>query len=274
MFGWVEPVYSTNNPIIPGANGFQVPISKPNLNNPRLTNPAPGLGGGKKNTNVSPGSSKPGRAPSGFRTPHKPLTQKPVKQNKFYGGAPGGSGSGSGSGSPTESSNQNTPDSKPSDQCKNLDGFNEGSKKKKKKNSSAIKREKVIEAYNNFLSKMERKGYKLNVSENRFLELSINPQTGDFDQKALFEAEGCLELEAKGIIKNLRRPERTIELDFVAERVASQETIFIDHKGLEDFGSLAAEKKIKVSHFPSHEEAAFNMGKSSIQQKKNVDWQR
>ena len=53
----------------------------------------------------------------------------------------------------------------------------------------------------------------------------------------------------------------------MAERLGSGETIFIDHKGMIDFGSLSA-KGIDISDFPSPESVAFNMGKKSIEQKK------
>lgn len=114
---------------------------------------------------------------------------------------------------------------------------------------------------------MNKKGYEVNISEDRFIELSTNPQTGEFDEKSIFETEGGLELEAKGMVNNLRRPENPkVDLDFVAERAGSGETIFIDHKGMIDFGSLS-DKGIDISGFPSHESVAFNMGKDSVDQK-------
>ena len=69
----------------------------------------------------------------------------------------------------------------------------------------------------------------------------------------------------------MRRPDNPkVDLDFVAERVGSGETIFIDHKGMIDFGSLS-DKGIDISGFPSHETShesvAFNMGKDSVDQK-------
>lgn len=59
---------------------------------------------------------------------------------------------------------------------------------------------------------------------------------------------------------------KIVDFDFVAERVGSGETIFIDHKGMIDFGSLS-DKGIDISGFPSHESVAFNMGKDSVDQK-------
>ena len=57
-----------------------------------------------------------------------------------------------------------------------------------------------------------------------------------------------------------------VDLDFVAERTDSGQTIFVDHKGMIDFGSLS-DIGIDTSGFPSHESVAFNMGKDSVDQK-------
>jgi hypothetical protein len=48
-------------------------------------------------------------------------------------------------------------------------------KKKKKKNSQQVSEQKVIERYQNFISEMNDKGYEVNISEDRFIELSKNP---------------------------------------------------------------------------------------------------
>ena len=45
------------------------------------------------------------------------------------------------------------------------------------------------------MSKMKKKGYEGNIgniSEDRFIKLSTNPQTGKFDEKSIFETEGGL----------------------------------------------------------------------------------
>jgi len=251
MFGRLDPANAKDNTIIPGAHGFKPPISRRNPNNPKLNNPA--LVGARQNTGkgVSPGANKPPRAPSGL-----------------YGGATGSGGSGSGS--PGDDSNPNNPrfNTKSSDQCQNPNYFNQAQKNKKKKNSRQVNKKRVIEAYQDFMSKMKKKGYEVNISEDRFLELSTNPQTGQYDEKSIFETEGGLELEANGMVNNLRRPDNPkVDLDFVAERVGSGETIFIDHKGMIDFGSLS-DKGIDISGFPSHESVAFNMGKDSVDQKR------
>jgi hypothetical protein len=98
----------------------------------------------------------------------------------------------------------------------------------------------------------------------------MNPQTGKFDIKSVFEVEERgPELEAKGKITNLRRPDNPkVDLDFVAEYVDSGETIYIDHKRMIDFKTLLDQGR-QISHFPSHETVAFNMGKDSIKQKRN-----
>jgi hypothetical protein len=118
------------------------------------------------------------------------------------------------------------------------------------------------------MSKMKKKGYEVNISEDRFLELATNPQTGKFDQKSIYRStDGGLQLEVTGVVKNLRRPDNPkVDLDFVAQRASSGETIFIDQKGMIDFVSLA-DKGIDISHFPSHESVAFDMGKKSVEQK-------
>ena len=145
-------------------------------------------------------------------------------------------------------------------------------KKKKKKNSREVSRERVSQAYQDFISKMNKKGYKdlKHISEDRFLELSTNPQSGVFDEKSIIEAEGGLQLEVQGKINNLRRLKNpdVVDLDFMAERAGSGETIFLDHKKMIDFGSLS-DKGVDISGYPSHETVAFNMGKDSVAQKGN-----
>ena len=50
------------------------------------------------------------------------------------------------------------------------------------------------------------------------------------------------------MVNNLHRPDNPkVNLDFVVERVGSGETIFIDYKGMIDFGSLS-EKRLRY-HF-------------------------
>lgn len=176
MFGGLDPANAKDNSIIPGAHGFKPPVLRPNLNNLKFNHPA--LGGARQNIDkgISPASNKPSRAPSGFRTPHKP-----VEKQSLYGGATGFGGSGSSSsGSPGDDSNPfNT---KFPNQCQNSNYFNQTQKKKKKKkNSRHVSKERVIQAYQDFMSKMKKKSCEVNISEDRFIQLSTNPQTGKFD---------------------------------------------------------------------------------------------
>lgn len=68
--------------------------------------------------------------------------------------------------------------------------------------------------------KMKKKGYKLDVFKNRFVELSMNPQTGQYNEQSIFETIGSLELETDGMIKNFRLPDNpSVNLGFMAERV-------------------------------------------------------
>ena len=140
-------------------------------------------------------------------------------------------------------------------------------KKKKKKNSTQVSKKIVIEAYQNFISEMNDKGYQANISEDRFLELSKNPQTGEFDEKSIFEVEGGLQGELEGLYSDLRRTNSPkVDLDFEATSVQTGQTIFVDHKGMIDFESLE-DKGIDTSSYPTHESVAFNMGKDSVDQK-------
>ena len=214
----------------------------------------------KASSSSSKSSTKPQRAPSGFYR----MPSNTAKNQGLFGGAtsisvsagsdPGGSANGS-----------NSNESQPSKQHYGV--YDQKKKKKKRKNSGEVSKERVLEAYQNFMSQMREKGYEVNVSEDRFLELSTNSQTGKFDEKSIFEAEGGLQGEAMGHYKNLRRIKNSgVDLDFTAELVDSGKTIFVDHKGMIDFGSLA-DKGIDISNFPSHETVAFNMGKDSVDQK-------
>lgn len=126
----------------------------------------------------------------------------------------------------------------------------------------------MIEAYQTFISEMNDRTCQINISEDRFVKLSKNPQTGKFDEKSIFEAEGGLQGEIDGLYSNLQRPNNPkVDLDFQATSARTGETIFIDHKGMIDFSSLIDKGK-NISSFPNHENVAFNMGKKSVEQKK------
>ena len=172
MFGGLASANAKDDMIIPGTHAFKTPISRRNPNNPNPSNPV--LGAAKKNTGkgVASGVNKPPRAPSGFRKPHKP-----VKKQGVYGGATGFGGSGNGSGNAGDNSNPKNPhfNKKSPDQCQNP---NYSSQAQRKKKSRQVNKNRVIKAYQDFMSKMKKKGYETNISEDRFLELSTNPQTG------------------------------------------------------------------------------------------------
>ena len=42
------------------------------------------------------------------------------------------------------------------------------------------------------MSNMKNRGYKLNIYEDRFIELDMNPQNDKFDEKLIFQTEGGL----------------------------------------------------------------------------------
>ena len=67
---------------------------------------------------------------------------------------------------------------------------------------------------------MNDKGYQANIPEDRFLELSTNPQTGVFNEKSIFEPERYLQGEVKSLYSNLRRTNNPkVDLDFEATNV-------------------------------------------------------
>jgi len=140
--------------------------------------------------------------------------------------------------------------------------------KKKKKNSQQVSEKTVIEAYQNFISQMSDKGYEVNISEDRFLELSRNPQTSAIDEKSLIEAKGGLQGEAQGMYTNIRRPSnKAVDLDFEID--SSKGYTHVDFKTPIDFQDLADKKGIDVSNFPSLETVAYNMGKKIPPQKED-----
>lgn len=107
----------------------------------------------------------------------------------------------------------------------------------------------------------------MDISENIFLELATNQQTGVFDEKTIFEAQGSLEGELKGFYKDVKHTTNPkVDLDYEVTCVKTGKRLFLDHKGMIDFGSLA-DQGINVANFPTHEEVAFKMGKDSVGQK-------
>ena len=83
--------------------------------------------------------------------------------------------------------------------------------------------------YENFMQEMSEKGYELECSQERFNELSTNPQTGSPDEKSLIEAKGGLQGEAQGMYKNIRRPSnKAVDLDFEID--SSKGYTHVDYK--------------------------------------------
>jgi len=114
--------------------------------------------------------------------------------------------------------------------------------------------------HENFMQKISEKGYKLECSQERFNELSTNPQTDSLDEKSLIEAKGGLQGEAQGMYKNIRRPgNKAVDLDFEID--SSKGYTHVDYKTPVDFQDLADKKGIDVSNFPSLQTVAYNMGK-------------
>ena len=115
---------------------------------------------------------------------------------------------------------------------------------------------------------MLKKGYKVDIFEERFLELGTNPKTGKFDVDSITEVKGGLQGEIQGLYTNLQRPTnpQKVDLDFQATDVKTGKPIFVDIKSMIDFQSLADEGR-EISYFPDHKSVAFTMGKKSVQQK-------
>ena len=212
--------------------------------------------------------SKLPRHESGFRV------YIPAKLNP-QGLFAAGNGKGSPDGNPN---NSGIPDFAPKKSNKNTrstgnDQFNlmlknARKKSKKSKNHNSVSKERVLEAYDEFVKKIKDKNLLYGVSKERFCDLCINLQTGCFDEKSIFEAQGGLQLEAQGLISNLERvSDGKIDLDFTCVLAETGEKIFLDHKGMIDFNQLAIDKNTDVSYFPTHESVAFNMGKDSFDQK-------
>lgn len=120
--------------------------------------------------------------------------------------------------------------------------------------------------YGNFMQEISKKGYELECSQERFNELSTNPQTSSPDEKSLIEAKGGLQEEAQGMYTNIRRPSnKAVDLDFEID--SSKGYTHVDYKTPIDFQYLADNKGIDVSNFPSLETVAYNMGKKIPPQK-------
>lgn len=115
--------------------------------------------------------------------------------------------------------------------------------------------------YRNFMQEISKKGYELECSQERFNELSTNPQTGSPDEKSLVEAKGGLQREAQGIYTNIRRPSnKAVDLDFDFEIDSLKGYTHVEYKTPIDFQNLADNKGIDVSNFPTLEKVAYDIG--------------
>ena len=122
--------------------------------------------------------------------------------------------------------------------------------------------------YKMFMEDISQKGIELECDQQRFNDLSVNQETGAIDEKSIFEAKGSLQGEGQKMYKNLRRPANPdVRLDFEAIDIKTGNPIFVDHKGMIDFQSLADQGK-NISRFPSHETVAYRMGQDIPSQKK------
>lgn len=138
MFEGLDPANAKNNPIIPRAYGFKPPRSRPNQNNLKLNNPLVGV-----RQNISKEVS------SGANQKLSDTIQICKKKQGLYARVTGFGESGSSS-SKSSADDSNPFNTKSSNQGQNPNYFNQIQKKKKK-------------------------GYDVNISEDRFIELSTNP---------------------------------------------------------------------------------------------------
>jgi hypothetical protein len=103
--------------------------------------------------------------------------------------------------------------------------------------------------------------------QQRFNDLSVNQETGAIDEKSIFEAKGGLQGEGQKMYTNLSRPANPdVRLDFEATDINTGKRIFVDHKEMIDFQSLADQGK-NISRFPSHEAVAYRLGQNIPSQK-------
>jgi hypothetical protein len=122
--------------------------------------------------------------------------------------------------------------------------------------------------YRMFREDMAQKGLEVECDQQRFNDLCVNQQLDVVDDKSVFEAKGCLQGEGEKLYKNLRRPTNPdVKLDFEATDIKTGKRIFVDHKGMIDFQSLA-DRGLDISRLQSHQETAFSMGQNIPNQKK------
>ena len=64
---------------------------------------------------------------------------------------------------------------------------------KKKKKSRQVSQEQIKQEYQNFIQKISVKGYKIDCTLGRFLELCTNRQTGELDKQSIVETKRGLQ---------------------------------------------------------------------------------
>jgi len=118
-----------------------------------------------------------------------------------------------------------------------------------------------------FMEDMDRKNIQVDSSLQRFSDLSLNQETRTIDFSSIFEAKVGLQAESLKIYSNLRCPVKLyVRLDFEARHVKTGTHIFVDHKGMIDFQSLAEQGK-DISKFPSHATLAYLIKQDNPSQK-------
>jgi hypothetical protein len=122
-----------------------------------------------------------------------------------------------------------------------------------------------------FMEDMANKKLYPDCDQQRFNELSINLEKGEFTEQSISEARGVLQAEAQGMFFNVRRPSNPkIKLDFEGDDIKTGAKIFVDHKAMIDFKSITLKARAKgrgIDGFPSHRQVAYDMGKDIVAQK-------
>jgi hypothetical protein len=122
----------------------------------------------------------------------------------------------------------------------------------------------LTQEYENFMWDMEGKGLQVNCDQQRFNSLA--QENGQITNNTVFETKGCLQAEAEGLFKDVRRPQNPdVKLDFQAIDSKTGKTIFVDHKGLPPRQDLI-QKKVHPSQL-DYEAKALNMGGDIVTQK-------
>lgn len=93
-------------------------------------------------------------------------------------------------------------------------------------------------------------------------------ENGLIERKFIIEAKGILQAEGEKLFKFARRPSHpAMKLDFEAIDYKTGKKVFVDHKTIIDFQTLKNQGR-DISRYPTHEQVAYNIGKSIPIQKK------